>query len=150
MTTPKTPAKKTGRPPFAPTARDRRAVEAMAAAGIGQAQIALVMDIGQPTLRRHFRRELDVGAIQAQVTVTTALFREATRRTKPSVRAMELWLRCRCGWREAAAPELPREPRPEPLGKKQQASLDAKTAHVGTSWEDLLGPDDPDEKTPLQ
>ena len=150
MTTSKPLPKKTGRPPFSPTSRDRRAVEAMAAAGVAQREIALVMDIGEPTLRRHFRRELTVGAVKAQITVTNALYREATRRAKPSVRAMELWLRCRCGWREAAAPEIPREPRPEPLGKKRQADIDAQTVHIGSDWEDLLGPDDPDEKTPLQ
>jgi hypothetical protein len=150
MTISKPLPKKTGRPAFAPTARDRRAVEAMAAAGIGQAEIALVMNVAQPTLRRHFRRELTVGAIRAQVAITNALYREATRRSRPSVRAMELWLRCRCGWREATAPETPRERRPEPLGKKAQAALDAKTAHLDSSWEGLLDPVDPDEKPPLQ
>ena len=139
--------RKTGRPRFEPTARDRAAVKKLAAVGVSQREIALVIGVAETTLRRHFADELVLGDVDANAKVAAALFRAATHRTKPDIRAATFWLRCRAGWRpDMDVPAKP--PKPEPLGKKARANLDAKTAHVGTSWEELLGPDDPD--APLQ
>jgi hypothetical protein len=45
-----------------------------------------------------------------------------------------------------AAEESATAPRPEKLGKKDQAAVDARTAADGTEWGDLL----PKPGTPLQ
>ena len=59
-----------GRPKFEPTEKQRGQVEAMAACGIPQVQIAEAIGISQPTLLRHFRQELDVGLTKVKVHVS--------------------------------------------------------------------------------
>ena len=144
-------SRKAGRPRFEPSARDRAAVKKLSAAGVSQLEIARTLGVAATTLRRHFADELARGAIEANAAVATSLFRMAVHRTRPNVRAAIFWLKSRAGWRDHDGPPAePPAPKPAPLGKKAQANLDAQTVHLGTSWEDLLGPDDPDEKTSLQ
>ena len=52
-----------GRPAHKPGPVSRRQVEAMAAYGIPEADIARVMEIDPKTLRRHYRSELDLSLI---------------------------------------------------------------------------------------
>jgi hypothetical protein len=42
-------------------------------------------------------------------------------------------MKTRAGWSEYAPP-----PKPAPLGKKEQASIDAETAAIGTEWGSLV------------
>jgi DNA-binding NarL/FixJ family response regulator len=54
-----------GRPAFEPTAKARKFVAAMAALGVRHEEIATLLEITPKTLRKHFRSELDRGAIEA-------------------------------------------------------------------------------------
>ena len=84
--------------PFEPTEEQRRTVRAMAGYGVPQDDIATLLEIDAKTLRKHFRRELDRGAIEATAKVGQSLFRMATEGN--SVAAAIFWMKARAGWRE--------------------------------------------------
>ena len=85
---PENPKYRGGRKPFQPTEEQRKMVRVMVAGGIGQREIAPVLGIDRNTLMRHFRDELDHGAIKANVAVVANLFNQ----TKHNTRAAEFWL----------------------------------------------------------
>ena len=72
-------------------------VNAMAACGMTQVQIARVIGIHDETLRIHYRRELDLGMVEANAKVAEALFKLAV---GGDVTAAIWWCKCRMGWRE--------------------------------------------------
>lgn len=121
-------ANKPGRPAYEPTDKDRAQVSLLAAMGIPDYDIAKVMQLSGPTLRKYFAHELEVGHVQANAKVAQSLFRQATDQAKPSVAAAIFWLKCRAGWREDA----------DAGGKKAQAEEHARTADRGTTWSALL------------
>src|SRR5215217_4737723 len=121
-----------GRPSFEPSQSQRQMVEAMAGCGVPEADIAVVIGIAPKTLRRHFRDELDMGHIKASAKIAGNLYRIATGSGREAVTAAIFWLKVRAGWRE------PLGSREYPMGKKEAQRLAARTAVVGTPWEDLL------------
>lgn len=86
-----------GRPPFEPTAEQRAKVEGMAACGIPQQQMALVLGIDDETLRKYFRHELDTAVPLANFSVGKTLFAKAV---GGDVTAAIWWSKCRMGWKE--------------------------------------------------
>lgn len=101
----------------------------MSAMGIPDYDIAKVIGVSEPTMRKHFWQELEVGHIEANAKVASTLYRTATDPTHPkSVTAGIFWLKARAGWREDSAEQ----------GKKQQTAEYAKTAEAGTDWAGLL------------
>lgn len=78
-------------------------VEEMAKHGVPQDSIAVVLDISPMTLRKHFRRELDLGAAQANVQIGKTLFEMAT---GGNVAAAIFWSKARMGWREKQEVDL--------------------------------------------
>lgn len=110
-----------------PTEKERRQVKMLAAMGVPDYDIAKVIGLSQPTMRKYFWRELEIGHIEANAKVAESLFKQATGE-KPNVTAAIFWLKCRAGWKEdASAPT-----------KREQAAQAAETAPAGTSWESLL------------
>ena len=89
-----------GRPSHKPDASSRRQVEAMAAYGVPEQNIAKVIGVDPKTLRKHYRDELDTGQIKATAKVAESLFRKATSDGPQSVTAAIFWLKTRGGWRE--------------------------------------------------
>ena len=69
------PRRKRGRPPHQPTARDRRAVETLAAHGIPTGQIAAALQIGVATVYRHYRAEIERGAAKVEAALIANLVR---------------------------------------------------------------------------
>ena len=58
------------RPQFRPTEEQRIVVKSFAAVGMPHEQIALKIGVRSPkTLRKHFRQELDLGAVEANYAV---------------------------------------------------------------------------------
>ena len=90
--------------PFAPTEEQRRTVRVMAGFGIPQPAIATLLDIDPKTLRLHFRRELDRGAVEATAKVAQTLFGMATSGTNTA--ASIFWMKARAGWREKQVVEI--------------------------------------------
>ncbi|HEY2615795.1 MAG TPA: hypothetical protein VGI78_00505 [Acetobacteraceae bacterium] len=70
----------------------------MTGLGIIQDDIARFLEIDDKTLRKHFRRELDTGAIEANMRVASSLYTMATQ--DKNVAAAIWWTKARMGWRE--------------------------------------------------
>src|SRR3954447_15117632 len=121
-----------GRPSFEPTQSQRQMVEAMAGCGVPEADIAVVIGIAPKTLRKHFRDELDTGHIKASAKVAGNLYRIAIGSGREAVTAAIFWLKSES--RMAGAARSARVPD----RKKEAQRLAARTAAVGTPWEDLL------------
>jgi hypothetical protein len=83
---------------FEPTDEQRRTVRAMSGYGVPQDDIATLLEIDPKTLRKHLRRELERGSIEATAKVGQSLFRMATE--GGSVAAAIFWMKARAGWRE--------------------------------------------------
>lgn len=86
------------RPPYAPTAKDRLTVKVMVAGGFERAAMAAVIGISQPTLRKHFRHELDTAAAEANSAVVASLYQMATK--GKNVAAAIWWSKTRMRWSE--------------------------------------------------
>ncbi len=84
---------------FQPTDGQRRQVLTMIGFGIPQEEIATALEIDKKTLYKHFRRELDTGATEANVRVAQALYTNAVKNM--SVAAQIWWTKTRMGWKEA-------------------------------------------------
>ena len=100
--------------PFDPTDEQRRTVRLMAGFGVPQDAIAAHFEVDAKTLRKHFRRELDRGMVEANVKVAQSLFTMATQGN--NVAAAIFWMKARAGWREKNTLEITgRDGAPAPL-----------------------------------
>lgn len=120
---------KPGRPAYQPTEKDRAQVRMLSGMGVPDYDIAKVMQISAPTLRKYFAHELEVGHIEANAQVARSLYKQATDPVKPNVTAAIFWLKTRARWTEA---------QPDDVGKKEQVAAIAQTAQQGTTWDGLL------------
>lgn len=97
-----------GRPRHHPSPTDRRIVQMLASQGIPQAEISRVLDISEKTLRKAYRRELDVGAAKLEAALVGQLLRLAAGTDDVALRAIIFLLRSRFGWsRYAPLPTSP-------------------------------------------
>ena len=71
---------------YVPTDAQRSLVESASAFGITQAEIATQLKISEPTLRKHFRDELDGGAFKANMKVGTSKDKHDKRARARSIR----------------------------------------------------------------
>ncbi|MEB3045646.1 helix-turn-helix domain-containing protein [Rhizobium mulingense] len=78
----------------------RRLVQALASQGIPQSEICRVLDISEKTLRRAYRRQLDVGAARLQAALVGHLLRLAAGTDDLALKAIIFLLRSRFGWSE--------------------------------------------------
>src|SRR5580704_9086840 len=125
-----------GRPAFAPSAEQHKLVEMMSGYGIPEEDIALVLDIDEKTLRKHFRLELDTGHVRANTRVAESLYQQAVgapaqydtegrliRSEQPRILGAGIWWEKTRGGRSEWAPF-----KPKPLGKKEAARLASENA----------------------
>ncbi len=101
---------KRGQPPYEPSDENRAMVQGMVGLGIRRADLAALMAITQKTLRKHFRKELEVGDAMVVYTVGKSLYLAATTAHKGhphgNVAAQMFFLRCRAGWKETSRHEM--------------------------------------------
>lgn len=83
---------------FEPTEEQRRLVRALAGFGITHEDIGKQVGCEPKTLRKHFREELDRGAVEATAKVAQSLFQMAT--TGKNVAAAIFWMKAQGGWQE--------------------------------------------------
>ena len=128
---------------FTPEQRER--VRAWAAAGVKHQDIGNLLGISQPTLRKHFRKELQATASE-RLALQIARLQEMSE--KGNVAAMKALVgifqkhvttEAMQSYGDAPAAQQA-EPKPVKRGKKEQAHADAQTAGTGTEWQDLLPP----------
>jgi DNA-binding CsgD family transcriptional regulator len=120
------------RPAFEPTMEQREQVEIQAGAGHSQNEIAAALEISVSTLRKYFSQELLTGAAKRKAEMVKALYSAGI---NGNVTAAKAYLAMGDRMPVQAAPAEDKQPK---LGKKEQAALDAETAHEGTSWADLV------------
>src|SRR5688500_5029135 len=94
-----------GRRAHVPDPQTRRQVEAMAAYGVPEVDIARVIAIDPKTRRKHYREERDVGSIKANTKLAESLYRKALGDGAQSVTAAIFWLKTRAGWKETMIQE---------------------------------------------
>ncbi|WP_349437409.1 hypothetical protein [Pararhizobium sp. A13] len=70
----------------------------MAGAGVPQREIAAVLTVAVPTLRRHYHDELRRGSALVQATLVGNLLRIAGGRDATALKAIIFSLQCRFGW----------------------------------------------------
>jgi hypothetical protein len=118
-----------------PNEKDRKTVETMASHGIPELEIAQVIGISAPTLRKWYRNELDTGATKANSMVAQSLYQKALGNGNGAVAACIFWLKVRAGWVE---------PRPEeamPGRKELQQRAAATAGGPSTEWANDLNTD---------
>lgn len=86
-----------------PTEKTKGEVLAFAGFGVKHEDIAKYLGITKPTLYRHYREELDTGAIKANSAVARTLYRIAM---DGNPQACMFWLKTRAGWRETDRHEI--------------------------------------------
>ena len=94
-----------GRRAHRPETAGRRQVEAMAAYGVPEIDIARVIGIDPKTLRKHYRDELDTGSIKANSRIAESLYKKAMGDGPQSVTACIFWLKTRAQWKETMVQE---------------------------------------------
>jgi hypothetical protein len=130
-----------GRPRHEPTSQSRAMAETFSAFGIPQDDIARLIGLSGPTLREHYREELDLGLIKANAKVAQNLSTIACKPNREGLDAAKFWLRVHADWSEYSPPSDRRrwtDEQPEKLGKKETANREPQTAEKGTSWGALL------------
>jgi hypothetical protein len=84
------------RPKLTPTKEQRHQVKCLAAVGTPHEDIARKIGIRSPkTLRKYFREELDLAAMDANASVGGALYNKAM---EGNTDAQKFWLERRAGW----------------------------------------------------
>lgn len=122
-----------GRPQYKKSAENQQLVTDLRAGGMTHTEIATCMGCDEKTLRKHFSRELQVGATLAKGQAIQVLMQKMRDGNLTATRAVLDMTEAR--------PAPVEKPKPEPqLGKKEQAQRDA--ADVPDGWGDLL-PDGP-------
>ena len=89
------------KPPYEPSDKDRRVVEAMAAGGIPQADICRAIGVSGKTLRKYFREILNSAQQRANAAVIATLHRMAT--SGKDVAATIFWCKTRLKWKDGTA-----------------------------------------------
>jgi len=79
------------------TNESKQLVRALAAVGIRFEDIATKLDISADTLTRKYRRELDLGRIDANAAIGNTLYQQAK---NGNTTAAIFWLKTRANWRE--------------------------------------------------
>lgn len=125
---------KAGRPTYVATDKDKNIVRMLTGFGIDQIKICEALDISGPTLRKHFKKEIRIGAAQVETQLIGNMLKLANGTDGTAFRANEFLLNCRFGWSRYAPPPVTREP---VIGKKEQMERAAQTGHEETGWGDF-------------
>jgi hypothetical protein len=124
-----------GRRAHRPDERGRRQVEALAAYGVPETDIARVVGIDPKTLRKHYRDELDLGATKATAKVAEFLFRKATTEGPQCVTGAIFSMKTRGGWRETPQAH---EVAFKPAREMTDAELEARIRELDVQVRPLL------------
>ena len=125
------------KPSHEPTAQQRMLVETLSGFGVVQDKIAMIVGISLPTLHKHYRDELDIGRDKVESHLIGKLMKLANGDDGTALKAIIFMLTTKFGW-TPYGPASHAYDEPPALGKKEQANVDAETAHIGTPWEKLL------------
>ncbi len=133
-----------GRTPWKPSNADREKAAVLVASGMGVEQLARIFVKTEPTIRKHFAAELDTGALRKRAEVIAAMHRNALKGNVAAQKEMLAImdradlsaLQDQVRGKAAAKAEAPA---PDPVGKKEQAQLDAHGVVTRGPWSALVG-----------
>ena len=91
------------RNPHKPTDETRRLVETSSGIGLPHEQIALLLEIDDKTLRKHYRAELDKGKAKAHLRIAQTLFNKAT---SGDTTSLIWWTKTQMRWSETVKQEV--------------------------------------------
>lgn len=133
-----------GRPEHRRTDENANKVRLLLGVGWTQKDIAAALGVTQPTLKKHYFSELKFrgeARRQVEATVWMELMNQVAKGNVGAIREfnrrIEKFDLDAAGDRLRAQQDRAQAKEPK-LGKKEQANLDAQTAHKDTEWEDLL------------
>ncbi len=140
-----------GRPSYEPDRETRQRVMEQIAVGMRDEAIALGLGISPPTFRRAFRQEIATGRDVKRAEVVSWLFRAARRGNASALTRLydmidraevaalsDAFTGAADAGKKAPAPQ-PAPVRPAPVGKKEQAEIEAGGVLAGGgAWADLL------------
>jgi hypothetical protein len=86
-----------------PSDENRKLVRSLSAVGIRYVDIAQKLDIGDDTLVKYYKKELEDGRIDANAAIGQTLFQQAK---DGNTSAAIFWLKTRAGWKETQAHEI--------------------------------------------
>ncbi len=86
-----------------PTDENRLQVETAAGLGLPHDQIGALIGISDVTLRKYYRRELDIGKAKASASIAKSLYNKAM---KGDVTAAIWWTKAQMGWGETNTTKL--------------------------------------------
>jgi hypothetical protein len=90
-----------GKPPHEPTKKSRKRVKLLAGMGFTQEEIALMIDLGETALKKHYPRELRLGMLEADEKVLNRMFRIVEKGNDSDAgRWGMFYLKVRRGWHE--------------------------------------------------
>jgi hypothetical protein len=130
-TAPPRASKGRGRPPYDASEPHREQVKCMAGYGIPHKLIAKALNLSAPTLRKHYRKELDLSAIEANTNVLSSLYRMAT--TRHNAAAAIFWAKTRCNYDQdpnGLGPKRRSARQEPPPPVKRQSTLIGLTAEL--------------------
>jgi len=84
--------------PYQANDENRKIVKMLSAVGTRYEDIATKLEITDDTLRKHYRKELDEGRIEANASVAQTLYQQAK---NGNTTAAIFWLKTRAQWRES-------------------------------------------------
>lgn len=120
-----------GRPSYAKTKENQMLVITLRSRGWSQAQVAAFMGCDEKTLRKHFSRELEHGALFMEGIAMQALVRKMQEGHVGATKEVLAITRAAVAPTPAAKPKAP-----APIGKKEALQTDAKAPPP--SWHGLL------------
>ena len=130
-----------GRKAFRPSDAQRRRVMELAAVGKRPSAIARVLQVSEPTLRKHFAEELTTGAERVEAEVIAALMSKARSGNVSALKeARTMIAQARLEAMEAALGAAEPTLKPETPGKKLQASMEAARIIEEAEWAEHLRP----------
>jgi len=86
-----------------PDDKSRLLVKSLSSVGVRFVDIATKLDITDDTLRKHYKKELDDGRIDANASIAQTLFQQAK---AGNTTALIFWLKSRAGWKETNVNEI--------------------------------------------
>ena len=126
-----------GRPEFEPTWRQREDVKLCKADNWSDERIARLLRISRTTLLKYFAEELEHGADLVRMDILRNLKAASAKGSRPAAEAILKLPGLVAPLEQLPTPEDP-PAATEAVGKKEQASRDAQSAHQGTSWGQIL------------
>ena len=109
-----------GRPPHQRSDETARQIRTMAQFGLPYEQMADIVGISVPTMRKHYRDELNKGAALANLKVGERLYKKAVE--EGDTTALIFWAKCRMRWRTDAPEEVQEQAVPAVRVKVEDAS----------------------------